>query len=285
MIFPQSNLPTSAQPWAREVTKQLTSIIANVATNEVNNNARDNQLKSSIDAISKVSTVVSSGPAAEALTKANQALGGLGSLSSPDSAYTIDQDNVIGLISDLSLKAPIASPTFTGTVAGITKAMVGLGSVDNTTDANKPVSTATQTALDLKANIASPTFTGTVTGTPATPANTGSASSIGFIGMPQTLLASGGLTLSASHAGDHIYITGTGQILTIPANASVPLEIGTTFVFINGGAITTTIAITTDTMTLAGTTTTGSRTLGTNGMATAVKVTATSWIISGNGLT
>lgn len=43
--------------------------------------------------------------------------------------------------------APIASPTFTGTVSGITKAMVSLGNVDNTTDANKPVSTATATAL------------------------------------------------------------------------------------------------------------------------------------------
>ena len=59
--------------------------------------------------------------------------------------------------------APLASPTFTGTVSGVTKDMVGLGSVDNTTDANKPVSTATQTALDLKSNLASPTFSGTVT--------------------------------------------------------------------------------------------------------------------------
>jgi hypothetical protein len=50
----------------------------------------------------------------------------------------------------LGNKAPIASPTFTGTVGGITKSMVGLANVDNTTDANKPVSTATQTALDLK---------------------------------------------------------------------------------------------------------------------------------------
>ncbi|MGO4868379.1 hypothetical protein, partial [Flavobacterium sp. W21_SRS_FM7] len=33
---------------------------------------------------------------------------------------------------------------------GITATMVGLANVDNTTDANKPVSTATQTALDLK---------------------------------------------------------------------------------------------------------------------------------------
>jgi alpha-tubulin suppressor-like RCC1 family protein len=40
--------------------------------------------------------------------------------------------------------------------------MVGLGNVGNTSDANKPVSTAQQTALNLKANLASPTFSGTV---------------------------------------------------------------------------------------------------------------------------
>jgi len=64
----------------------------------------------------------------------------------------------------LDSKAPIASPTFTGTVGGVTKSMVGLGNVDNTSDANKPVSSATQTALDLKAPINNPTFTGTVGG-------------------------------------------------------------------------------------------------------------------------
>jgi hypothetical protein len=52
----------------------------------------------------------------------------------------------------INLKANIESPTFTGTVSGITKAMVGLGNVDNTADLDKPVSTATQAALDLKAN-------------------------------------------------------------------------------------------------------------------------------------
>ena len=98
--------------------------------------------------------------------------------------------NVIGVNTELALKAPIDSPTFTGTVSGITKSMVGLGSVDNTTDAAKPISTATQAALDtkvsaetfsmtiltkanstdvntaltLKAPIESPTFTGTVSG-------------------------------------------------------------------------------------------------------------------------
>ena len=62
----------------------------------------------------------------------------------------------------LNSKAPIASPTFTGTVSGITATMVGLGNVTNTSDANKPVSTAQQTALNLKANLDSPAFTGTV---------------------------------------------------------------------------------------------------------------------------
>jgi hypothetical protein len=62
----------------------------------------------------------------------------------------------------LDSKAPTSSPTFTGTVSGITKSMVGLTNVDNTSDLNKPISTATQTALNLKANIASPTFTGNV---------------------------------------------------------------------------------------------------------------------------
>jgi hypothetical protein len=52
----------------------------------------------------------------------------------------------------INLKANIESPTFTGTVSGITKAMVGLANVDNTSDIDKPISTATQAALDLKAN-------------------------------------------------------------------------------------------------------------------------------------
>jgi hypothetical protein len=71
----------------------------------------------------------------------------------------------------LDAKAPLASPTFTGTVAGITKAMVGLGSVDNTADASKPVSTA-QAAADAvvqvyavqRANHTGTQSVGTITG-------------------------------------------------------------------------------------------------------------------------
>jgi hypothetical protein len=50
----------------------------------------------------------------------------------------------------LALKSTIASPTFTGTVGGITATMVGLGNANNTSDVLKPVSIATQTALNLK---------------------------------------------------------------------------------------------------------------------------------------
>ena len=49
----------------------------------------------------------------------------------------------------LPLKISTSSVEFTGNVEGIDKNDVGLGNVDNTSDANKPVSTAQQTAIDL----------------------------------------------------------------------------------------------------------------------------------------
>lgn len=52
--------------------------------------------------------------------------------------------------------------------ANVTKTQVGLGNVDNTSDINKPISTATQNALDLKAPLASPALTGTPTAPTAT---------------------------------------------------------------------------------------------------------------------
>jgi hypothetical protein len=76
---------------------------------------------------------------------------------------TASQIAVTQAANSLTLSIP-ASPAFTGTVTGVTAAMVGLGNVDNTSDANKPVSTAQATALALKAPLASPTFTGTVAG-------------------------------------------------------------------------------------------------------------------------
>ena len=81
-------------------------------------------------------------------------------------------DGVTSAIQDqINAKAPSASPTFTGTVSGVTATHVGLGNVDNTRDTLKPISTATQNALDLKANLASPALTGTPTAPTAAAGN------------------------------------------------------------------------------------------------------------------
>jgi hypothetical protein len=79
-----------------------------------------------------------------------------------NASAAIAQSKIDGLSTSLAAKADLASPTFTGTVSGITKSMVGLGNVDNTADSAKPVSTATQTALDAKASLAGAVFTGNV---------------------------------------------------------------------------------------------------------------------------
>jgi hypothetical protein len=97
-------------------------------------------------------------------------------------------------------------------------------------------------------------------------------------------------TLVLSDAGKHIYHPSadtTARIWTIPANSSVAFPIGTAVTFDNDtGAGVITIAITTDTLVLVGSSgSTGSRTLASGGQATAVKVTSTRWRISGVGLT
>ncbi len=89
--------------------------------------------------------------------------------------------------------ATLASPTFTGNVSGITKTMVGLGSVDNTADTAKPVSTVQQTALDLKANLASPALTGTPTAPTANAAtNTTQIATTAFVTTAVSGVSGGG---------------------------------------------------------------------------------------------
>lgn len=98
---------------------------------------------------------------------------------------------------------------------------------------------------------------------------------------------SGNYTCVAADAGGQILHpsgAGSGDTTTIPANASVAYPVGTTITFVNLDSNSLSIAITTDTMTLAGTTTTGTRTLAQNGIATAVKVGSAAWLISGVGV-
>jgi hypothetical protein len=105
----------------------------------------------------------------------------------------------------------------------------------------------------------------------------------------QQVSKSAAYTMVLADANKHILHPSadtTARIWTIPANASVAYPIGTAITFVNqNGAGTLTISITTDTMRLAGAGTTGSRTLTANGVATALKITSTEWIISGTNLT
>ena len=77
----------------------------------------------------------------------------------------------------------------------------------------------------------------------------------------------------------------TARTFTIPANSSVAYPVGTAITFINMTSQVVTIGITTDTMYLSSAGTTGSRTLAQYGSATAIKMTSTTWLISGSGLT
>jgi hypothetical protein len=94
-------------------------------------------------------------------------------------------------------------------------------------------------------------------------------------------------TTVLADGGKHIYHPvgdNNPRTFTIDSNANVAYPIGTAITFVNE-INTVTIAITSDTLVLAGTGSTGSRTLAANGIATALKVTSTRWVISGTGLT
>lgn len=114
--------------------------------------------------------------------------------------------------------------------------------------------------------------------------NNASASEVGFKGMPQNS-QSDNYTLVLADAGKYILETGSSKTITIPANGSVAFPVGTVITIEANETLT--IAITTDTLYLAGTNygTTGSRTLARGGLATILKRSSTSWIISGTGLT
>jgi hypothetical protein len=102
------------------------------------------------------------------------------------------------------------------TFATLNKAAVGLGNVDNTSDANKPVSTATQTALDAKTN-------------KLVVANRQTAS----------------YTLVLSDADKLVEMNvGSANNLTVPLNSSVAFSTGTQILLAQYGAGQTTIVAT-----------------------------------------
>lgn len=103
-------------------------------------------------------------------------------------------------------------------------------------------------------------------------------------GAPVTLFSTSNPSITIAAANTGFVSTQATLTITIPANASVPFPPGTLLTFQNQGGGNMSIAITSDTLQLANTSTTGTRTLAANGIATAYKTTSTIWIISGSGL-
>lgn len=107
----------------------------------------------------------------------------------------------------------------------------------------------------------------------------------GYINIPQNSQSANYTTVLADQ-GKHIFHPASDnnpRTFTIPANASVAFPIGTAISFVNK-VNTLTIAITSDTLTWAKDGSAGSRTLAANGIATALKIDDTEWLISGEGI-
>lgn len=212
--------------------------------------------------------------------------------------------NSNGLLVQTGADTFVARSLSAGTGISITNADGGSGSptISNTGVASYPssgipnstgsawgTSYSTSGSGTTVALTTSPSFTTPVLGTP-TSGNLSNCTqdgtnSVGFLVIPQNSKSAAYTTVLAD-AGKHIYYnSSSAYTVTIDSNANVAYAVGTALTFINMGSGNVTIAITSDTLTMAGTGSTGSRTLAQYGMATAIKLTSTTWIISGTNLT
>jgi hypothetical protein len=174
---------------------------------------------------------------------------------------------------------------------GITSFGTGVATFLGTpSSANLAAAVTDETGSGLLVFATSPTLVTPVLGTPSSGTLSGctvdGTDAVGFRNTPvnsqsaayETVLADSGKTILHPVADDN------ARTFTIPANSSVAYPVGTVISFVNLQN-TVTIVITTDTMYLANDGDTGDRTLAEYGMASAMKVASTTWIISGNGLT
>jgi hypothetical protein len=190
------------------------------------------------------------------------------------------------------------SGAVTGTLAvanggtGITSFGTGVATwLGTPSSANLAAAVTDETGSGSLVFATSPTLVTPVLGTPTSGTlsncTVDGTDAVGFRNIPQNS-QSAAYTLVLADAGKHIFhpvADNNARTFTIPANSSVAYPIGTAITFINMAAANVTIAITTDTLTLSPAGTTGSRTLAQNGSATCIKITSTSWLISGSGLT
>jgi len=151
--------------------------------------------------------------------------------------------------------------------------------------------TLTDTQTLTNKTLTSPTLTTPVLGTPSSgtlsSCTVDGTDAVGFRNIPINS-NSAAYTAVLEDSGKIIFHPSTdanARTFTIPANSSVAYPLGTALTFINMTSQVVTIAITSDTMYLSSAGTTGSRSLAQYGSATAIKMTSTTWLISGSGLT
>jgi len=199
--------------------------------------------------------------------------------------------DVVGAIDYIpSLVLGAALPVASGGT-GITSFGTGVATFLGTpSSANLRTAVTDETGSGALVFATSPTLVTPVLGTPTSGTLSGctvdGTDAVGFRNTPINS-RSAAYTLVLADSGKtilHPIADNNARTFTIPANSSVAYPVGTVVTFINL-INTVTIAITTNTMYLAGDGATGSRTLAAYGVASAVKVASTTWVISGNGLT
>jgi hypothetical protein len=159
------------------------------------------------------------------------------------------------------------------------------------TDASKNLVSVTNTGTGSNVLATSPTLVTPALGTPSSGTLSGctvdGTDAVGFRNIPINSKSAAYTTVLAD-SGKVIFHPSTdanARTFTIDSNANVAYPLGTAITFINMTSQVVTIAITSDTMYLSSAGTTGSRSLAQYGSATAIKMTSTTWLISGSGLT
>lgn len=187
----------------------------------------------------------------------------------------------------VNLVGPNTASTFNLNVPAVAGTVVTTGDTGTVTTTMLAATTGSGSVVLAT----SPTLVTPVLGTPTSGTLSGctvdGTNTVGFRNVPINSQSADYTTVIAD-AGKVIFHPSTdanARTFTIDSNANVAYVLGTVLTFINMTSQVVTIAITSDTMYLAGTGTTGSRSLAQYGMATAIKMTSTTWIISGNGVT